>query len=161
MDTVIGEGLTLAERLNVSDQKSIHPDFIWRLSGATGNLRYTSRNERDLLTVRQEPIGRMTAKCAALIPIKKSAAWWALAQDERRTIIEEHSHHIQIGMDYLPQIARRLHHCRELGEPFDFLTWFDFAPEHEPLFNDLLVRLRASEEWRYVEREVDIRLIRS
>jgi hypothetical protein len=28
---------------------------------------------------------------AALIPIKKSAVWWAMAQDERRAIFEERS----------------------------------------------------------------------
>jgi chlorite dismutase len=161
IDPIMGEGLGFAERLNVTEQSPKESDFSWRLSGVTSNLRYTSREERDSLTAKQAPLGRTVAKRAALIPIKKSAAWWALAQDERRTIIEERSHHIQIGLDYLPQIARRLHHCRELGEPFDFLTWFDFTPEHEPLFNDLLARLRASEEWRYVEREVDIRLVRT
>lgn len=63
----------------------------------------------------------------------------------------------------LPAIARRLHHCRDLGpdEPFDFLTWFDFAPQHEPAFDQLLLALRSSPEWRYVEREVDLRLQRS
>ena len=57
-------------------------------------------------------------------------------------------------------IARRLHHARDLGEPFDFLTWFEFAPEHEAAFDDLLGELRASPEWTYVEREVDIRVRR-
>jgi enoyl-[acyl-carrier-protein] reductase (NADH) len=47
----------------------------------------------------------------------KSEAWWALAQDRRRAILEEQSRHIAIGMEYLPAIARRLHHGRELGEP--------------------------------------------
>jgi hypothetical protein len=48
-------------------------------------------------------------------------------------------------------VTRRLHHCRDLGEhePFDFLTWFEFA------------ELRASEEWKYVDREVVIRLARA
>jgi hypothetical protein len=63
-------------------------------------------------------------------------------------------------MPYLPAVARRLHHARDLGEPFDFLTWFEFAPSHAPAFDALLAELRASEEWRFVEREVEIRLIR-
>jgi Chlorite dismutase len=96
-----------------------------------------------------------------LIPISKGEAWWALAQDERRRIYEEQSRHTSIGMEFLPQIARRLHHGRDLGEPFDFLTWFEFAPEHEGFFDELLARLRASEEWRYVTREIDIRLSRA
>lgn len=84
--------------------------------------------------------------------------WWELPQDERRAIFEEESHHTEIGLDYLPAVARRLHHCRDLGEPFDFLTWFEFAPEHSAAFDELLMRLRASKEWAYVEREVEIRL---
>jgi hypothetical protein len=54
-----------------------------------------------------------------------------------------------------------LHHARDLGEPFDFLTWFEYAPEHANAFEELVAELRASEEWRYVEREVDIRLVRA
>ncbi len=53
-------------------------------------------------------------------------------------------------------IARQLYHCRDLGEPFDFLTWFEYAPEHAMFFEDLVKVLRATEEWTYVEREVDI-----
>ena len=95
-----------------------------------------------------------------MIPIRKSAAWWDLAQDERRAIIEERSHHISDGMRYLPAIARRLYQSRELGEPFDFLTWFEYAPADAQAFEEITALLRATEEWRYVEREVDIRLSR-
>lgn len=83
-----------------------------------------------------------------------------MAQDQRRAIFEEQSRHIGIGMEYLPAVARRLHHCRELGEPFDFLTWFEFAPEHEEAFERMVDRLRQTAEWHYVEREIDIRLSR-
>ena len=94
-----------------------------------------------------------------VIPIRKSAAWWALAQDERRAIFEERSHHIADTMKYLPAVARRLYHSRELGEPFDFLTWFEYA-QHAAAFEELAGMLRTREEWRWVEREVDIRLAR-
>ena len=95
-------------------------------------------------------------------PDKKSDAWWSLTQDERRDVLELQSRHIEIGLKYLPPIARRLHHCRDLGvvQPFDFLTWFEFAPAHESLFADLLQALRATPEWRYVEREMEVRLER-
>ena len=95
-----------------------------------------------------------------LIPVRKSAAWWELAQDTRREVLEERSHHIALGLEYLPAVARRLYHSRDLGEPFDFLTWFEFAPESEASFNELLERLRATEEWQYVDREIEIRLSR-
>ena len=82
-----------------------------------------------------------------------------MAQDERRAVMEEQSQHIALGLRALPAVARRLHHCRDLSpdEPFDFLTWFEFAPGHTPLFDDLLARLRASPEWDYVERECEVR----
>jgi chlorite dismutase len=111
------------------------------------------------LIARQPELGRPAATFAALIPITKSPRWWNLAQDERRRIFETESGHIRTGLKYLPSIARRLYHCRDLGEAFDFLTWFEFAPSSESLFNDLVAELRMTEEWTYVEREVDIRLV--
>ena len=110
----------------------------------------------------QESLGRPAASHAALIPIRKSAAWWQLTQDERRAIFEQSSRHTAIGLRYLPAVARRLHHCRDLGEdePFDFLTWFEFAPADAAHFDELLAALRATPEWDFVEREVEVRLER-
>ena len=83
-----------------------------------------------------------------------------MPQDERRAILEQRSRHIADSLPFFPRVARRLYHARDLGQPFDFLTWFEFAPEHAPAFDDLLAMLRSREEWRFVEREVDIRLSR-
>jgi len=159
---VAGDGLTAAGHLQVIEGAAsiLASSAAWILRGITSNARYTNRDELDTLSARQEGLRRSQATRAALIPIRKSSAWWALGQDERRAIFEEQSRHIQIGLDYLPAVARRLHHSRDIGEPFDFLTWFEFAPEHETAFDAMLKRLRATPEWRYVEREVDIRLQR-
>ncbi len=159
---VCGEGLPVAPHLHVQQgQPPIDsPSHAFVLSGVVSNERYTQAAEKGRLVSAQAAIGRPEAERGALIPIKKSDAWWALSQDERRAIFEERSNHIQLGMRALPQVARRLHHCRDLAtpQPFDFLTWFDFRAEHEAVFDDLLGALRATEEWKYVEREVDIRL---
>jgi hypothetical protein len=40
------------------------------------------------------------------------------------------------------------------------LTWFEFAPGDEARFDELVALLRATEEWGFVEREIDIRLQR-
>jgi hypothetical protein len=164
IDTLAGQALALADRLAVreapADAVSDGPQALWCLRGVVSNTRYTRRTELDSLGARQEGLNRAQARRAALIPMGKSPAWWALAQDERRAIFEEQSHHIGIGLDYLPAVARRLHHSRELGEPFDFLTWFEYAPAHEAEFEELLRRLRGSPEWAFVDREVDVRLIR-
>ena len=132
----------------------------WRLAGVASHVRYVERPEKARLAEVQAGLGRVEASCAALIPIRKSAAWWELTQEERRQIFEDKSRHIADSLKYLPDIARQLYHCRDLGEPFDFLTWFEYAPEHAGLFEDLLGMLRATEEWTYVEREVDVRLAR-
>ena len=132
----------------------------WRLAGVASHLRYTERAEKARLDAVRAEIGRPEATYAALIPIKKSAAWWELTQEERRQIFEDKSQHIAASLKYLPAIARQLYHCRDLGEPFDFLTWFEFEPAHAEMFEELVGMLRATEEWNYVEREVDIRMER-
>jgi chlorite dismutase len=161
-EAVAGAGLPGAQCIAVLEGTAPETSAVWRLSGVTSNTRYTTRAETEALRARQEGLGRERATCAALIPIRKSAAWWDLAQDERRAVMEERSRHIAVGLEYLPAIARRLHHCRDLGagEPFDFLTWFEYAPQDERAFEELLARLRATQEWRFVEREVDVRVSR-
>ena len=159
--TVIGDGLPAAERLAVLEGSQAPTEEAgWVLRGVTSNTRYTNRSEVDALDTSQQGLSRPQATRAALIPIRKTEAWWALAQDERRAVFEEQSRHIGVGLEYLPAVARRLHHSRELGEPFDFLTWFEYAPEHSESFEELVRRLRDTEEWRYVDREVDVRLTR-
>jgi hypothetical protein len=163
MQALVGEGLASASHLLVSPTPpAAGPVAKFALHGVVRNERYqTQREKGDLVSV-QSAIGRPPCVRGALIPIQKSAAWWNLSQDERRAIFEERSAHIAVGRRALPAVARRLHHCRDLEIPgeFDFLTWFDFAPEDEPIFDDLLAALRATEEWRYVSREVEIRLTR-
>lgn len=157
---VRGASLAPAPRLAVVLHDETPPG-PWTLRGFTSNERYVTGAERVALAAVQEGLGRPQATFAALIPVQKTQGWWALPQDERRAIIEERSAHISIGIEFLPAIARRLHHSRDLCEPFDFLTWFEFAPRDEGGFDELLARLRASEEWRYVKREVDVRLERA
>jgi hypothetical protein len=159
---VVGESLASASRLDV--HPAIVPtgevDGAWSLRGVAGHARYVERREQGPLKSASPTLGRPEATRAALIPIRKSAAWWAMTQDERRAVFEEQSHHIADSMKYLPRIARRLYHSRELGESFDFLTWFEFAPEHATAFEELVSMLRGRPEWSFVDREVDVRLSR-
>ena len=162
-ETVSGPPLPPVSRIEVHERDVLpaaDPAATWTLVGRGSESRYTRRVEQDALTATQAPLGRPAAGRAVLIPIRKSAAWWALAQDERRAVLAERSRHISIGTRYAGTIARRLCHSRDLGGAFDFLTWFEFAPEQEPAFDELVAQLRAGPEWSYVERESDIRLAR-
>ena len=162
---VKGEPLAPMRSLSVIHASAIALPLVpsqnsWRLAGVASHLRYVERAEKTRLAEAPAGLGRVEASCAALIPIRKSEAWWELTQEERRRIFEDKSHHIGASLKYLPMIARQLYHCRDLGEPFDFITWFEYAPDHAALFEDLVGMLRGTEEWAYVEREVDVRVAR-
>jgi len=157
--SIVGSPLEYAPALEVAEGGAARRDDVaWTLRGVTSNERYVNRQERTDLAARQQPLGRPEATRAVLIPIRKSDAWWDLTQNVRRELFEARSRHVSIGLTALPEVARRLLHSRDLGEPFDFLTWFEFAPEHTDRFDAILEQLRDSEEWKYVDREVEIRL---
>jgi chlorite dismutase len=162
---VKGAGLLPKPALSTVESTSIALPILpsqtsWRLAGVASHGRYVERGEKERLVAVQAGLGRPEATRAALIPIKKSQAWWDLTQEERRRIFEDKSQHIAASTKYLPAIARQLYHCRDLGEPFDFLTWFEYDPANAALFEELVAMLRGTEEWTFVEREVDLRLER-
>jgi len=159
---IVGEPLPEVARLDIVGADHAIPEAAWVLQGVTSNERYVERQEKSQLVAKQPVIGRPESTHGALIPIRKNAEWWALTQDERRKILEVDSKHIQTGLQYLPAIARRLHHCRDLTEnaPFDFITWFEFAPSDTAAFDELLQKLRATKEWSFVDREFELRVIR-
>lgn len=160
--TVKGSPITTVSHLTKVAGNLVQSETgIWTLKGIVSNLRYTEKEDKDKLVAVQEDLGRPKSTLAAFIPIRKSEAWWNLAQDERRKIMENKSQHTQTGMKYLPAIARKLFHSRDIGEPFDFLTWFEYAPEDADAFEELLAALRKTEEWTYVDREIDIRLVKT
>jgi chlorite dismutase len=123
------------------------------LRGVVQHLHYTTLAERTDLTARSStelPAG----VTAVLIPIRKSAEWWAMAHDQRG----EHFHkkHTPIGAPYVERVFRKLYHARYLGTPYDFLTYFEFQPADADYFRQLLAELRATEEWKYVEDECEV-----
>lgn len=161
MSPVTGESLPKVDFISIVPASSEkRNEGLWSIRGVRSNLRYTERTEKQELLSIQPHLDRPEASLAALIPIRKSETWWELAQDERREIFEAKSGHIKKGMKYLPAIARRLYHCRDFNEMFDFLTWFEYSPKDSDLFEDLVAELRDSQEWKFVDREMDIRLVK-
>src|SRR5689334_16153906 len=88
MDRIAGAPLEQARRLAIFEADLATPQAgsKWCLRGVTSYERYVTRHEHDLLAAAQPALGRPAANCAALIPIKKTEAWWQLPQDERRAI---------------------------------------------------------------------------
>jgi len=100
---------------------------------------------------------------AVLIPIAKSEAWWALAQDERERHFRrtpERPGHVEIGTRYAPAIFRRLYQARfQPGSEWDFLTYFELGDADVDAFRRMLAELRdraLNPEWAFVERECEV-----
>jgi chlorite dismutase len=131
--------------------------------GVTQHVLYTGADERrELVRVSAPESGPI----AVLIPICKSPAWWALAQDERRAFLRTgRPGHFEIGLEYASRIYRRLYHARGLpGSSWDFLTYFELPRDQSDSFRELLRRLRDADEnpeWQFVEREVEIWLTKA
>ncbi len=86
MNTITGDALGPVSHLIIRPGSLDKPtEGLWSLKGVISNLRDTERAEKDQLTAIQADLGRPEATYAALIPIRKSKAWWVLTQDERRT----------------------------------------------------------------------------
>jgi hypothetical protein len=184
-------------------------------------------------------VGRPEATRAALIPMSKSEDWWSLMHDERWALMKAHGAHLDIGLEYIPQVTRCVCVCvsrsdrHEAGitEPHNcvlcmiqaavprarigrghglrlrdlvsvrsrvWVGWvarslvssstapvhllvvpcqpglkdtmhpwvlpiyrFEFPADQEERFDQLVQRLRETEEWeKFVTHEVDIRLTR-
>lgn len=91
---------------------------------------------------------------------EKKEEWWKLSVEEKRLICGEASAGGAASRRKGGMIARQFHHCRDLGEPFDFLTWFEYAPEERPAFEEMLGAMRRAPEWEWVEREIELGLVK-
>jgi hypothetical protein len=130
------------------------------LIGSTQHVVYTdARDKTHLGSISATESGPR----AVLIPIAKSDAWWALAQDERLACFRGAggpSGHLSVGTPYAARIYRRLYHARYLpGSSWDFLTYFEFPDDATASFQRLLDELRdpaKNPEWAYVRRETEV-----
>lgn len=166
VDTIIGAPIAdLAHgwhvtRVESQSERSFTGTAEIAFEGIVQHLAYArAAEQRRLEAVSAGPRRGM----AVLIPIRKSAAWWALAADERAAHFRRSSNspgHIGIGEPFARKVHRRLYHARYLpGSSWDFLTYFEFHTEDTDKFRELVHSLRDTKrnpEWSYVERETEI-----
>lgn len=134
------------------------------LKGMTRHLQYTSAEVRSDLAKRSAAEFPSAGNpFAVLIPIRKSAVWWDMAQDMRQKHFERsgNRNHMAVGYDFADKIYRKLYHARYFENPegYDFLTYFEFPAETRPVFESLLAELRDTQknpEWGFVDYEVEI-----
>lgn len=157
---VIGQSLEPAPFFDIRNEYLMRApvDIRWLLRGVTSRRSFADAPGNFCEMLPQPQLGRPCATCAAFIPVKKCLAWWELNESEKREIHDMESNKTARWLKHSNGIARQFHHSRELGEPFDFLAWFEFSPKESGAFEEMMSSLRESEEWKYVEREVDVRL---
>jgi hypothetical protein len=167
----LGPGSTLVRmetptRLALGETKT--PALLFH--GLPQHLEYTSGEQKadlDKRSRRELPPGKDTV--AVIIPIRKSAAWWALPADERMAHFQKKGEklgHTAIGAPYVEQIYRKLYHTRYAVETrdHDFITYFEFDRANTDRFKSLLAQLRDTRqnpEWEFVDREYEIWLTKT
>ena len=149
--------------------------------GTAQHLNYTSTPQRaDLEARSRTPLIDGAADpsdvICVMIPIAKSAAWWALSTDVRTGHFQRaaadgpamslaaHHQHTAIGAPYVERIYRKLYHSRYHGGPdspipYDFVTYFEFLEADRLAFDELLAGLRDTKlnpEWAYVTNEFEV-----
>ncbi|HWO12178.1 MAG TPA: chlorite dismutase family protein [Polyangiaceae bacterium] len=131
--------------------------------GATTHAVYTDSTTRaELAQISRGESGPV----AVLIPLRKSAEWWALGREQRQAYVMEGAPngHVAIGRRYADRIYRRLYQARYLpGSEWDFLTYFEFPRSLVQTFGELLSTLRdvrVNPEWGFVDREAEIWMMR-
>ena len=83
---------------------------------------------------------------AIVVPIRKSAEWWALDQDKRTTLMQEHT---DVTLPYLKTVKRKLYHSSGLDD-VDFITYFETSKLED--FHSLVLSLEKIREFHYVRR---------
>ena len=140
---------------------------ISTLTGAVRRPQYTSAELYTWAYGQAKPraSGRVLSN-AIIIPIRKTAEWWAMPAMERHHYFYPH-HDRQAGRDVrghaeLGRAAANRIHRRVFYNPdgegrqdeWDFIAYFECADEDLGLFDDTLIAMRDTSrnpEWRFVE----------
>jgi len=83
---------------------------------------------------------------AVVIPIRKSADWWALDQDTRAAMMKEHT---AAALPYHKTVKRKLYHSTGLDD-LDFITYFETSKLED--FHSLILSLEKVKEFQYTRR---------
>jgi chlorite dismutase len=83
---------------------------------------------------------------AIVIPIRKSAEWWALDQEKRAAMMKEHT---EAALPYHKTVKRKLYHSSGLDD-LDFVTYFETSKLED--FHSLILSLEKVKEFQYTRR---------
>jgi len=81
-----------------------------------------------------------------VIPIRKSADWWALDQEKHAAMMKEHT---EASLPYHKTVKRKLYHSTGLDD-VDFITYFETSKLED--FHSLILSLEKVKEFQYTRR---------
>jgi chlorite dismutase len=81
-----------------------------------------------------------------VIPIRKSADWWALDQEKRAAMMKEHT---EAALPYHKTVKRKLYHSTGLDD-LDFITYFETSKLED--FHSLILSMERVKEFQYTRR---------
>ncbi len=136
------------------------------IDGAERALRYTSAEMYDHAYKHAMPrMSGRVARNAIILPINKTPEWWEKRALERHVYFYPHHDaatgyqakgHARAAEAGVTTIYRRLYHNPDgyqREHEFDFITYFECADGHLPVFDQICRALRdenQNPEWRYV-----------
>lgn len=83
---------------------------------------------------------------AIVIPVRKSVDWWALDQEKRAAMMQEHT---EASRPYISTVKRKLYHSSGLDD-LDFITYFETSKLED--FHSLVLSLEKVKEFQYTRR---------
>jgi chlorite dismutase len=81
-----------------------------------------------------------------VIPIRKSAEWWALDHEKRAMMMKEHT---EASLPYHKTVKRKLYHSTGLDD-LDFITYFETSKLED--LHSLILSLEKVKEFQYTRR---------
>ncbi len=119
---------------------------VWLMNGLTKKANYVPGFSDQMKADLKGPSVAGPNPYAIVIPIRKSAEWWALDQKSRMSMMEEHT---AAALPYQKTIKRKLYHSTGLDDA-DFITYFETANLEE--FQSLILALKQVKEFQYARQ---------
>lgn len=116
------------------------------MHGLTKKANYVPGFPDELKTDLKTPSEPGPKPYVVVIPIRKSADWWALDQATRAAMIKEHT---EAALPYHKTVKRKLYHSTGLDD-VDFITYFETSKLED--FHSLILSLEKVKEFQYTRR---------
>ena len=115
-------------------------------SGLTKKANYVPGMPDNFKTDLKAPSEPGLKPYVIVIPIRKDADWWSLPQEQRATMMQEHT---EASLPYHKTVKRKLYHATGLDD-LDFITYFETSRLED--FQSLILALEKVKEYRYNRR---------